>query len=116
MNKFARAPHHLLPSVGTFEHQDHCNKAERERNLGDRGAYGRYQRIDFEAASRLSTPLASRSSCTVFSHQPTFAPPGHRSVGRIGVTCLVISAAVRPGASVGVTLIMAFLMASFFSA
>ena len=85
-DKFERAHHHLWPCVRTFEHQDHCRKAELERNLGDEGAYARYQRIGFEAASRFNIPLASRSSCTVFCHQPTFAPPGHRSLGRIGVT------------------------------
>ena len=55
-------------------------------------------------ASRVIAPFASRSSWTVFDHQPDFAPPGKRSSGRWGPTASRSWSWVRPGAVSGSTL------------
>lgn len=72
--------------------------------------------IGFDFGSRFSWPLASRSNCTVFCHQPTFSPFGQSFFGRSGFTFATISDAVMPGAFFGVTSKMAAFIASYFSA
>ena len=69
-----------------------------ERRIGDQI---RVHRSGFALASRVTIPVASRSSWTHFAHHPTFPPPRKTAPGRKGRAAFRISCCVRSGGFLG---------------